>query len=62
MKRPPRKPKENIFSNGMGKHILWVGFLMGITTLGIQYWAINSENSHGVIPNLLMILINFFKL
>ena len=30
----------------MGKHILCVGFLMGITTLGIQYWAINSENSH----------------
>ena len=46
MKRPPRKPKETIFSNGMGRHILWVGFLMGITTLGIQYWAINSENSH----------------
>ena len=46
MKRPPRKPTENIFSNGMGRHILWVGFLMGITTLGIQYWAINSENSH----------------
>ena len=46
MKRPPRKPQENIFSNGMGRHILWVGFLMGITTLGIQYWAINSENSH----------------
>ena len=46
MKRPPRKPKENIFSNGMGKHILWVGFLMGIITLCIQYWAINSENSH----------------
>jgi Ca2+-transporting ATPase len=46
MKRPPRNPKENIFSNGMGRHILWVGFLMGITTLGIQFWAINSENSH----------------
>jgi len=46
MKRPPRKPKENIFSNGMGIHILWVGFLMGITTLGIQYWAINNEISH----------------
>lgn len=46
MKRPPRNSKENIFSNGMGRHILWVGFLMGITTLGIQYWAINSENSH----------------
>ncbi len=46
MKRPPRKPMENIFSNGMGRHIMWVGFLMGITTLGIQFWAINSENSH----------------
>jgi len=46
MQRPPRNSKENIFSNGMGRHILWVGFLMGITTLGIQYWAINSENSH----------------
>jgi Ca2+-transporting ATPase len=46
MKRPPRNPKENIFSNGMGKHILWVGFLMGITTLGIQFWAINSGDTH----------------
>ena len=46
MKRPPRNPKENIFSNGMGRHILWVGFLMGITTLGIQFWAMNSENRH----------------
>ncbi len=46
MKRPPRNPKENIFSNGMGIHILWVGFLMGITTLWIQFWAINSGNSH----------------
>ena len=46
MRRPPRKPRENIFSNGMGKHILWVGFLMGIVTLGIQYWSINSANTH----------------
>lgn len=46
MKIPPRKPKENIFSNGMGRHILCVGFLMGITTLGIQYWAINSKITH----------------
>ena len=46
MKRPPRNPKGNIFSNGMGKHILWVGFLMGIVTLGIQYWSINSANTH----------------
>jgi Ca2+-transporting ATPase len=46
MKRPPRKSDENIFSNGMAMHILWVGFLMGITTIGIQFWAINNEVSH----------------
>ena len=46
MKRPPRNSKENIFSNGMGRHILWVGFSIGITTLGIQYWAINNQNPH----------------
>jgi Ca2+-transporting ATPase len=46
MKRPPRNPKENIFSKGMGKHILWVGFLMGIATLGIQYWSINIGNTN----------------
>lgn len=46
MKRPPRNSKENIFSNGMGRHILWVGFLMGMSTLGIQFWAISNEISH----------------
>jgi Ca2+-transporting ATPase len=46
MKRPPRNPKENIFSNGMAIHILWVGFLMGTVTIGMQAWAIHNGNSH----------------
>jgi len=46
MKRPPRNLKENIFSNGMATHILWVGFLMGISTLGIQFWAMNNGILH----------------
>jgi Ca2+-transporting ATPase len=46
MKRPPRKPNENIFARGMAVHILWVGFLMGIITLGMQAWAIHSQNGH----------------
>lgn len=46
MKRPPRNPKENIFSNGMAIHILWVGFLMGAVTIGIQAWAIYNANTH----------------
>lgn len=46
MKRKPRNPKQNIFSGGMAWHILWVGFLMGVVTLGIQAWAMHSENTH----------------
>ncbi|MFV7234303.1 cation-translocating P-type ATPase [Flavobacterium sp. ZB4R12] len=46
MKRPPRNPKENIFSNGMAIHILWIGFLMGAVTIGIQAWAIYNANTH----------------
>jgi P-type Ca2+ transporter type 2C len=37
MKRPPFHPKESIFSRGMGKRILWIGFLMGIVSLGTGY-------------------------
>ncbi|MBK8846117.1 MAG: HAD-IC family P-type ATPase [Bacteroidetes bacterium] len=46
MKRKPRNPKQNIFAGGMAWHILWVGFLMGVVTIGMQAWAIHSENSH----------------
>lgn len=46
MKRPPRDPRQNIFSGGMAVHILWVGFLMGIVTLGMQAWAISGERIH----------------
>ena len=46
MKRPPRNPKQNIFAGGMAIHILWVGFLMGLVTLGMQAWAIHDGNTH----------------
>ncbi|OOG78470.1 cation-translocating P-type ATPase [Flavobacterium sp. A45] len=46
MSRPPRSPKENIFAGGMALHILWVGFLMGAVTLGMQAWSIHYNNSH----------------
>jgi Ca2+-transporting ATPase len=46
MKRPPRNPKQNIFAGGMAIHILWVGFLMGVVTIGMQAWAVHSENPH----------------
>ncbi|RKS95782.1 Ca2+-transporting ATPase [Flavobacterium limicola] len=46
MKHPPRNPIESIFSNGMAVHILWVGFLMGVVTIGMQAYAIHVANSH----------------
>jgi Ca2+-transporting ATPase len=46
MKRSPRNPKKNIFSNGMALHILWIGFLMGCVTIGMQAYAIYNTNTH----------------
>lgn len=46
MHRPPRNPRENIFAGGMAWHILWVGLLMAIVTLGMQWWAISHSDSH----------------
>jgi Ca2+-transporting ATPase len=46
MERPPRHPKESIFSHGMGTHIVWVGLLMGATSLGTQAWSIHTGLAH----------------
>jgi Ca2+-transporting ATPase len=40
MKRPPRLPKQSLFAEGVGYHIVWVGMLMAGVTLFTQYWAI----------------------
>lgn len=40
MKRPPRSPKQSLFAEGVGYHIIWVGMLMAGVTLFTQYWAI----------------------
>ena len=46
MHRPPRHPKENIFAGGMAWHILWVGLLMAMLTLAMQWYAISHSGSH----------------
>jgi Ca2+-transporting ATPase len=45
MQRPPRDPRENIFS-GMWVQIIWVGLLMGIVSLFTQAWAIKTGIGH----------------
>jgi Ca2+-transporting ATPase len=39
MRRPPSHPQENIFGRGMGRHMIWVGLLMGLVSLGMGFWA-----------------------
>ena len=38
MKRPPRDPKQNIFAEGLGVYIIWVGLLMAAASLGAGWW------------------------
>jgi Ca2+-transporting ATPase len=46
MKSAPRDSRLNIFSGSMAVHILWVGLLMGLVTIGIQAWSINNKLIH----------------
>jgi Ca2+-transporting ATPase len=46
MRRPPRPPAESIFAHGMWQHILWVGLLMGGTSLATQAWAYHTGMAH----------------
>jgi Ca2+-transporting ATPase len=41
MKRKPRPPKESIFAQGVGFHVLWVGLWIGVCTLIGYVWALN---------------------
>jgi Ca2+-transporting ATPase len=38
MLRPPYRPGESVFSRGIGRHIVWVGILMGLLSLGTGYF------------------------
>jgi Ca2+-transporting ATPase len=38
MLRPPRSPRANFFSEGLGLHVLWVGTFIGILALALAYY------------------------
>jgi Ca2+-transporting ATPase len=38
MRVAPRAPNESIFAQGMGRHIVWLGALMTLVTMGVGYW------------------------
>ena len=37
MRRAPRSPRDSLFADGVGRHVLWIGALMGALTIGIGY-------------------------
>ncbi len=45
MTRAPFSPKESIFSRGLGRQVLWIGSLVGLSSLGAGYvfWARGDE-------------------
>jgi len=47
MQRPPYSPKDGFFSGGLGKHVVWVGLLIGALALGVGYvyWRIDPNGS-----------------
>ena len=46
MRRPPYSPGENIFSRGLGRHVIWVGILMGGLSLGLGYYEWSAGSAH----------------
>ncbi len=46
MQRPPYQPSESIFARGMGRHIIWLGSVIGLLSLGVGYWYWQSGDSH----------------
>jgi Ca2+-transporting ATPase len=46
MRRPPPPPGEHILARGIGRHILWVGLLIGLIPLGVSYWYWQSGHAH----------------
>ena len=46
MQRPPRAPNEHVFARGLGRHVLWVGMLMGVLCLAVGYWSWKIGDPH----------------
>jgi len=47
MERPPYQPGESVLSRGIGRQILWIGFLMGVVSLGVGYrsWVNDADGA-----------------
>ncbi|MFN5867556.1 MAG: cation-translocating P-type ATPase [Candidatus Kapaibacterium sp.] len=46
MSRPPRPPAESLFAGGLGRHIILVGFIMGLVPVIVQAAALHTGDGH----------------
>ncbi len=60
MNRPPRNSSESIFARGVGFHILWVGLLIGLLCIGVQYYALKTNPSHA--QTMVFVALSFTQL
>lgn len=44
MTRPARSPCESFFARGLGRHVIWVGILMGFLSLSLAEWYWRTNN------------------
>jgi Ca2+-transporting ATPase len=44
MRRRPHRPDESIFARGLGRHVLWVGLVMGLVPLLTGYWYWHADD------------------
>ncbi len=44
MQRPPRNPEESLFSDGMARHVIWVGTVIGLVALAVGYFYLDPAN------------------
>jgi Ca2+-transporting ATPase len=42
MRRPPHPPNASVFARGLGRHVLWVGALMALVSLGVGLWYLRT--------------------
>ncbi|HPO17247.1 MAG TPA: calcium-translocating P-type ATPase, PMCA-type [Candidatus Hydrogenedentes bacterium] len=64
MRRPPRRPDESIIGRAMGVHIVWVGLLMALVTLGAGYscWIPGNEASWHQAQTMIFTIVVFLQL
>lgn len=39
LRRPPRPPEQSVLGAGLGRSVLWTGFLITLSVLGVALWA-----------------------